>query len=83
MNSTVITFDGGQILVADTREFKTGSRGYYGSGKIVIDGKRYQVSCNVVEIGSKPGSEVKAKNGKSVGTPPKAVGTQSPYRASA
>jgi hypothetical protein len=36
------------------RTFKTGSRGYYDNGKIVIDGKRYQVGANIVEIGSKP-----------------------------
>ena len=46
---------GGQILVANAREFKTGSRGFYGSGKVTLaNGKRYQVSVNVVEIGSKP-----------------------------
>jgi hypothetical protein len=38
------------------RTFSTGSRGYYGNGKIVIDGKRYQVGANIVEIGSKPKS---------------------------
>lgn len=34
--------------------FSTGSRGFYGGFKFVNDGKRYQVSMNVVEIGSKP-----------------------------
>ena len=33
--------------------FRTGSVGYYAFGKIEIRGKRYQISCNVVEIGSK------------------------------
>jgi hypothetical protein len=33
--------------------FRTGSIGYYAFGKIAIGGKRYQISCNVVEIGSK------------------------------
>lgn len=36
------------------KEFSTGSRGYYGGGKIIVDNKSYQVSCNIVEIGSKP-----------------------------
>lgn len=36
------------------RSFKSGSRGFWGNGKIVIGGKRYQVGANVVEIGSKP-----------------------------
>ena len=53
--SQVIVTVGGQTLVADERQFKTGSRGFYGSGKVTLtNGKRYQVSVNVVEIGSKP-----------------------------
>lgn len=43
------------LIVANEKTFKTGSRGFYGSGKVQgTDGKRYQVSANVVEIGSKP-----------------------------
>jgi len=39
----------------EPKEFKTGSKGYYCSTKLTTpDGKRYQVSCNLVEIGSKP-----------------------------
>ena len=34
--------------------FKTGSRGYYNNTKVEIDGKRYQVQIQMVEIGSKP-----------------------------
>jgi hypothetical protein len=41
------------ILVADEKEFKTGSRGYYTNGKVAIDGKRYQANIQLVEIGSK------------------------------
>jgi hypothetical protein len=33
--------------------FKTGSRGFYANGKAEIDGKRYQVQIQIVEIGSK------------------------------
>jgi hypothetical protein len=40
-------------LTATPKEFKTGSRGFYGQGKIEIDGKRYQVQIQLVEIGSK------------------------------
>lgn len=37
------------------KEFKTGSIGYHGIGKINSpSGKRYQVNVIVVEIGSKP-----------------------------
>ena len=35
------------------KQFKTGSRGFYANQKIEIDGKRYQIQVQVVEIGSK------------------------------
>jgi len=38
----------------EKRQFKTGRRGYGAYGKVdTPDGKRYQVSLNAVEIGSK------------------------------
>ena len=33
--------------------FKTGSRGYWASGKLDYDGKRYQAQIQIVEIHSK------------------------------
>ena len=42
-----------QLLTATKRTFSTGSKGYYGSGKVIVNGKLHQVSMNVVEIGSK------------------------------
>lgn len=44
------------VLEALPKQFKTGSRGYYGTGKINDNGKRYQASVQLVEIGSKPTS---------------------------
>lgn len=41
------------------KQFKTGSRGFYGNAKLEIDGKRYQVQIQIVEIGSKPPAEEK------------------------
>ena len=41
-------------LLAASRTFKTGSKGFYASGKVMIDSKMYQCSTNIVEIGSKP-----------------------------
>lgn len=41
------------LLTANPKIFKTGSKGFYGNGKIEIDGKRYQVQFQAVEIGSK------------------------------
>ena len=47
-------------LSAPEKLFKTGSRGYFGMGKIQIGEKRYQVQVQLVEIGSKPRLEEKA-----------------------
>lgn len=51
-----ILVDGHSAGAVDLLEktFKTGSKGYYANGKIVIDGKKFQVGGNFVEIGSKP-----------------------------
>ena len=49
--------DQGQLITVLTlppKEFKTGSRGFYANGKTEIDGKRYQVQVQLVEVGSKP-----------------------------
>jgi len=43
-----------QNFIIDKKDFKTGSKGFYGTGKMVAGGKRYQISIQVVEIGSKP-----------------------------
>ena len=42
------------IITAAEKLFKTGSRGFFGMGKIQIEEKRYQVQVQLVEIGSKP-----------------------------
>jgi hypothetical protein len=43
----------GQLTAAE-KLFKTGSKGFFGMGKIQIGEKRYQVQVQLVEIGSKP-----------------------------
>jgi hypothetical protein len=51
-----IKTDDGKVLGVMTlppKDFKTGSKGYYASGKLEIDGKRYQTQIQLVEIGSK------------------------------
>jgi len=48
--------DDGKVLGVMTlppKDFKTGSKGYYANGKLEIEGKRYQVQLQLVEIGSK------------------------------
>ncbi len=42
------------VMTAAPKDFKTGSKGFYANGKLELDGKRYQVQIQLVEIGSKP-----------------------------
>ena len=47
-------------LILNPKDFKTGSKGFYGSAKLAIGGKNYQTQCQLVEIGSKaPAAEAK------------------------
>lgn len=46
-------------MTAPSKDFKTGSKGFYANGKLEIEGKRYQVQVQLVEIGSKPKEEEK------------------------
>jgi len=48
------------LLTAEEKQFKTGSRRFFGMAKIQIGEKRYQVQVQLVEIGSKPKPEEKA-----------------------
>jgi hypothetical protein len=41
------------VLTVSPKEFKTGSKGFYANSKTEINGKRYQVQIQLVEIGSK------------------------------
>jgi hypothetical protein len=41
------------VVSAPAKVFKTGSRGFFGMAKAEIDGKRYQIQIQIVEIGSK------------------------------
>jgi hypothetical protein len=50
-----------QNFILDKKDFKTGSRGFYGTGKMVAGGKKYQIGIQVVEIGSKPKEESTTK----------------------
>ena len=47
------------LLSPEEKTFKTGSRGYYAGGKCEFYGRKFQVSCSIVEIGSKPEEKVK------------------------
>jgi hypothetical protein len=58
--SAEIKTDTGQvigIINLPQKLFKTGSRGFYANTKMEIDGKRYQVQIQMVEIGSKSQTE--------------------------
>ena len=51
---TIEVAGGSGTIIAEPKQFKTGSRGFYGQGKVqASDGRRFQVSVNIVEIGSK------------------------------
>ncbi len=49
------------LLTAAPKDFKTGSKGFYGNTKIEIEGKRYQAQVQLVEIGSKAAPKEDAK----------------------
>jgi len=42
-----------QVIVATPKTFRTGSRGYFGQGKVYLDGRKYQAQVQLVEVGSK------------------------------
>ncbi len=44
-------------LMAQPKDFKTGSRGFYANAKLEMDNRRYQTQVQLVEIGSKPKAE--------------------------
>jgi hypothetical protein len=50
----------GVLVASPVEEFNSGSRGFRASGKVYVNGKKHQVNCYVVEVGSKP----KKKSGK-------------------
>jgi hypothetical protein len=53
--------DAGQLISLMTvppKDFKTGSKGFFASGKVEIEGKRYQAQIQLVEIGSKTNAKV-------------------------
>ena len=45
------------VLSLPEKDFKTGSKGYFGMGKASIGEKRYQLQVQMVEIGSKNNKE--------------------------
>lgn len=61
-NKATISINGEEVdLQLTSKEFSTGSVGFYGQGKASFgdDDKRYQISVLVVEIGSKNKSKKK------------------------
>jgi hypothetical protein len=44
----------GQTIVMNDKTFSTGSTGYHGVGKIVLNGAVYQCNLMVIKVGSKP-----------------------------
>jgi hypothetical protein len=52
--SIVVNFADFGDLLATKKQFSTGSVGYYGNGKVVIDEQVYQVGVTLTLVGSKP-----------------------------
>ena len=54
VNMATIQLEGEkQNFILSKKDFKTGSCGYHGQGKMMAGGKNYQVNVLCVEIGSK------------------------------
>lgn len=51
----VETEDGKLLAITNVppKNFKTGSKGFHAQGQVMIDGKRYQMNIQLVEIGSR------------------------------
>lgn len=49
-----IVINGDQQTIGSWKEFKSGSLGYNANGKVLIGGQKFQLSCNLVLVGSKP-----------------------------
>lgn len=43
-----------QTIIASETKFSTGSRGYRATGKVFLNGKKYQSNVMLIEVGSKP-----------------------------
>lgn len=53
-DNAILEIDGIKMnLALNPKEFKTGSRGYFAQAKFEVNGKKYQVQVQAVEIGSK------------------------------
>lgn len=45
----VVSIEGDEVR-CPMRTFSSGKKGYGRYGKILIDGERYQVSCNIIKL---------------------------------
>ncbi len=55
VNMATIQLEGDKMVFQlSKKDYKTGSRGFYGNGKMMAGGKNYQINVQIVEIGSKP-----------------------------
>jgi hypothetical protein len=62
-NKVVVFLNGKkETFLLKEKEFGSGSKGFNANGKFSDEsGKRYQLSANIVEIGTKPKKEEKGK----------------------
>ena len=50
-----------QDFILNEKNYKTGSRGFYGNGKMQVGDKRYTVNIILVLVGSKPNTKPEVK----------------------
>jgi hypothetical protein len=62
MDSITVRIGEEEVTVQlNPKVFKTQSTGFNGSGKISVGDKKYQISCNIILIGSRPKSASETK----------------------
>lgn len=54
VDSYTVNVVGAGAMIANSKTFSTGSKGYFASQKLVIGGKSYQCQVQMILIGSKP-----------------------------
>ena len=60
----IIKDENGEVqakFIVQPKVFSTGSKGFFGTGRISISGVSFQAQCQLIELGSKPKSATTKK----------------------
>ena len=65
LTATIRTDDGQAVgvLVLQPKTFKSGKAGFFGQGKIELEGQRYQAQAQLVEIAAKESDDAASDKG--------------------